>query len=350
MTSAILSRRDLLRSSIAIGATSLLPRIGPAAQAPQVDVELRGDYFPVHDPCIIKQGDTYHLFSTGQASDATGLLPWRTSKDLREWKLQGKIFESIPGWAREAVPGTGGLWAPDVAYFNGRYHVYYSVSTFGSNHSAIGLVTSKTLDPDSRKFGWRDEGLVISSSRSDDFNAIDPNHVIDAQGGHWLALGSFWSGIKLFPLDPATGKPRAGDTRRFSLASRPAPEGAPGAIEAPFIIVREGRYYLFASYDYCCRGASSSYYIVVGRAESITGPYLGRDGRSMNEGFGTLLLTGDRRFRGPGHCAVLRDGADDYLVYHAYDAQNDGRPTLRIARLTWRDGWPSVTASARAAA
>lgn len=313
-----------------------------SAAAESSNGELKGDITPVHDPCVIKAGDTFHLFATGQARDATGLLPWRTSKDLVEWKLQGRIFDAIPKWAVEAVPGVGGLWAPDISYFNERFHLYYSVSTFGSNDSAIGLVTNETLDPGSRAFEWRDEGLVVSSKRGDDFNAIDPNHVVDAQGDHWLSLGSFWSGIKLFPLDPATGKLRAGETRRYSIAARPAPEGAPGAIEAPFMIRREGRYYLFASYDYCCRGASSSYYVVVGRAKDITGPYLGRDGKSMNDGYGTLLLRGDRRYRGPGHCAVLRDGAADYLVYHAYDAQNDGRSTLRISRLEWHDGWPSV--------
>lgn len=353
MTSAalILSRRDLVRSVLALGGASLLPRAGYAAQQ-STDVEsdvMRGNYFPVHDPCVIKRGDTYHLFSTGQARDATGLLPWRTSKDLREWQLQGKVFETIPQWAMDAVPGTGGLWAPDIAFFNDRFHLYYSVSTFGSNHSAIGLVTNRTLDPSSRDFAWRDEGLVIASKREDDFNAIDANHVIDARGNHWLSLGSFWSGLKLFPLDPKTGKPRAGETRRYSLAARPAPEGAPAAIEAPFIIERQGSYYLFASYDYCCRGASSSYYVVVGRANDITGPYLGRDGKSMSAGYGTLVVRGGRRFRGPGHCAVLREGATDYLVYHAYDAQHDGRPTLRIARLEWRDGWPSVAGATHAA-
>jgi arabinan endo-1,5-alpha-L-arabinosidase len=334
-----LTRREVLALATAATAAQLLPREG-AAQS--MNERLTGDLSPVHDPCVIKQGKTFHLFCTGQAKDPTGLLPWRTSMDLLEWKLQGCIFEEIPAWARALVPGVAGLWAPDVAYFNDRFHIYYSASTFGSNHSAIGLVTNATLDPKSPEFGWHDEGIVLKSERSDDFNAIDPNHIIDREGKHWLALGSFWTGLKLFPLDPRTGKLSPGDTRRFSIAARPAPEMGPAAIEAPFIIERDGDYYLFASYDYCCRGASSSYYIAVGRSKTVTGPYLGRDGRSMNEGYGTLLLRGDRRFRGPGHCAVLEDGGTHYLVYHAYDAQADGRSTLRISRLDWADGWPSA--------
>jgi arabinan endo-1,5-alpha-L-arabinosidase len=342
-------RRSLLRASAFFGAAACLPAsvwgADPAAggRPAALNDRLSGDIAPVHDPCIIKQGDTYHLFSTGQADDPTGLVPWRTSKDLVHWTLVGPVFESIPQWAREAVPGARGMWAPDIAYFNGLYHLYYSCSTFGSNHSVIGLATNKTLDRSSSDFKWQDRGLVVQSTRDDDFNAIDSNHLIDRDGRHWLCLGSFWSGIKLLPLDPATGKPFPNDSRKYSLASRPAPENAPGAIEAPFMIERNGYYYLFTSFDYCCRGASSSYYIVVGRSRDVLGPYVGRDGRSQMDGYGTVVLQGNRRFRGPGHQAVLRDGDRDYLVYHAYDAEHDGRPTLRIAPIHWsEDGWPSV--------
>jgi arabinan endo-1,5-alpha-L-arabinosidase len=334
-----LSRRDFTRSMLALTSYALLQ----SAQAATARLgATTGNTYPVHDPCIIRSGSLYHLFSTGHLHDPEGLIPWRTSSDLNHWKLQGKVFAQIPKWALEFVPGARGLWAPDIAQFNDRYHLYYSVSTFGSNHSAIGLATNATLDPKSKDFGWRDEGMVIKSTKSDDFNAIDPNHIVDAEGHRWLALGSFWSGLKLFPLDPITGKVREGETRKISIASRPAPENGPQAVEAPFIVHREGYYFLFASYDYCCRGVSSSYYTAVGRARNIVGPYLGRNGTALNEGYGTMLLRGDRHFRGPGHCAVLKDGDADYLVHHAYDVEHDGRPTLRIARLEWRDGWPTI--------
>jgi len=332
------SRRDALRSLSAVMAATLVsPRVHAAFA-----LELKGDLAPVHDPCIIKSGRTYHLFSTGHLGDATGLIPWRTSTDLINWKVQGQVFEKLPEWAQETIPGTRGLWAPDIAHVNGRYHLYYSVSTFGSNVSAIGLATNATLDPQAKNFEWRDEGIVLRSSKADDFNAIDPNHLVDSSGNRWLSVGSFWSGLKLFPLDAKSGRVIAGATRKISLASRPAPAGAPQAIEAPFIIRRGEFYYLFASYDYCCRGLNSSYYVAVGRSRDVTGPYVGSDGKAMNDGYGTLLLRGDRQFRGPGHCAVLQDADTDYLVYHAYDAQAEGRPTLRIAPLSWRDGWPML--------
>lgn len=340
MGSSLLKRRDLLRACLALALAAAPAWRANAGSA--LNERLSGDLSPVHDPCMIKAGDTYHLFSTGQRSDATGLLPWRTSKDLVYWKLQGKVFDDIPGWAQTAIPGTAGLWAPDIVHANGEYRLYYSCSTFGSNRSAIGLVTTRSLDPETSDFGWQDRGPVIESQRSDDFNAIDSNVLIDRDGLHWLVLGSFWSGIKLFALDPVTGKPRPGDSRRYSLASRPVPDEAPAAIEAPFLIERDGYYYLFVSFDYCCRGTSSSYYIVAGRSRNVTGPYVGPDGKSMSDGYGVVILRGNRRFRGPGHNAILRDGARDYLVYHAYDAEHDGRPTLRIAPIEWSDGWPVV--------
>lgn len=326
----------------ALGCAAAIPAAWPAAEVSLND-RMTGDLAPVHDPCIINADGLYHVFCTGQKAEATGLIPWRTSSDLVNWTVRGKVFDAIPAWAEQAIPGIAGLWAPDIAYFNDQYHLYYACSTFGSNRSAIGLVTNRKLDPQSPQFSWQDRGLVVASQPGDDFNAIDPNHLQDREGKHWLSLGSFWSGIKLIALDPATGKPAPGEQRRWALASRPVPQKAPGAIEAPFIIERDGSYYLFVSFDYCCRGINSSYYMVVGRSRHVTGPYVGRDGRKMSDGYGTLLLEGNRRFHGPGHNAVLRDKDRDYLVYHAYDAQQGGRPTLRISPIAWADGWPTVT-------
>lgn len=319
---------------------------GPAA-AQTMNDRLSGDIAPVHDPVLIRHGGTYHVFSTGLPGDAGRLLQWRTSADMLGWKVAPPPVTEIPAWAAELVPGATNLWAPDIALVGGRYRLYYSVSTFGSNRSAIGLFSSPTLDRDAPGYGWRDDGLVVQSKPGDDFNAIDPNFIVDREGRHWLSLGSFWGGIKLFELDPETGRPLHADAPPHTLARRLAPAGAPAPVEAPFIIDHGGWYWLFASYDYCCKGVFSTYYTVVGRAKEITGPYLGKDGSSMLNGQGTVFLRADlpekERFRGPGHVGILRDGGRDYVVYHAYDRQNRGAPTLRIAPIRWgADGWPTA--------
>jgi arabinan endo-1,5-alpha-L-arabinosidase len=134
-----------------------------------------GDIRGVHDPCIIKEQDSYYIFSTG------GGIPVRTSKDLIHWESIGQVFDDVPAWTRQEVPGSKGLWAPDISFFNGRYHLYYSVSTFGKNRSCIGLATNQTLDPKSTGYKWIDQGKVIESEPGrDDWNAIDPNVVLDA--------------------------------------------------------------------------------------------------------------------------------------------------------------------------
>ncbi|HEX8415442.1 MAG TPA: arabinan endo-1,5-alpha-L-arabinosidase [Sphingomicrobium sp.] len=301
---------------------------------------MTGDITGVHDPAIIKAGDTYYVFSTSRPEDG-GQIPIRTSKDLRTWTRAGTVFTDVPAWAKRQIPATKGLWAPDISFSNGQYRLYYAVSSFGSNVSAIGLATSPTLDPQAPGYGWTDQGLVIASSRADDFNAIDANAFTDADGRQWLTFGSFWTGLKLIQLDPATGKRLSGDTEVRALARRPNPD----AIEAPFLIAHGGYHYLFASYDFCCRGANSSYYTVVGRAKDVTGPYVDFDGKPLMKGFGQIVLHAKldptNRWRGPGHIGMLHDGDRDYIAYHAYDAKNKGVPTLRIQPIGWTaDGWP----------
>ena len=189
---------------------------------------------------------------------------------------------------------------------------------------------------------------MVASTSTDDFNAIDPNFIADRDGRHWLALGSFWSGLKLFELDRTTGKLLRPGEAPIPISRRPAPVGGPAPVEAPFIIDHGGWYWLLASYDYCCKGVNSTYYTVAGRAKAVTGPYLGKDGSAMMQGGGTIILRADleekQRFRGPGHAGAFRDrDGTDYIVYHAYDREKNGMPTLRIAPIRWAaDGWPTV--------
>ena len=307
-------------------------------QLPVSSGEPQGDIRQVHDPDIIQDGETYYLFSTRAG------IAIRCSKNLINWRLCGDVFAHLPEWAVKDVPGLRGLWAPAVSYFNSKYHLYYSVSTFGNNRSSIGLATNQTLDPASEKYRWVDQGKVISSYSSDDWNAIDPNVVLDEKGQPWLSFGSFWGGIKLRELDLATGKLSSHDQILYALASRPRTAQLPGAIEAPAIILKNGYYYLFVSFDFCCRGKESTYNIRVGRARRLTGPYVDRSGKPMMEGGGTVVVAGNGRWAGPGHCAVLQNKNGEMLVYHAYDTEWRGVPTLRIAPLVWDpEGWPSIS-------
>ena len=249
----------------AVAGLGLLAR-HPALAQPTTGVSpgdrMTGDVAPVHDPAIIKQGGSYYLFSTTIARSGTGQIPIRTSTDLIHWTLTGAVFAQMPDWAKREIPKANGIWAPDISFANGEYRLYYAVSTFGSNRSAIGLATSPTLDASAPNYRWTDKGEVLASTVANDFNAIDPAAITDRDGRAWLVFGSFWTGIKMVRLDSATGLRAADDQKVYSLARRPAPD----AIEAPFLIEHGGYYYLFASFDFCCRGVDSTYYTVVGRS------------------------------------------------------------------------------------
>ena len=149
------------------------------ASAMQEVLALEGDVAPVHDPVVIKEKGTYYVFCTG-GRNGQGVIPIRTSTDMRTWKAAGHVFQSLPDWAMQEIPQARNAWAPDIAYFNGKFHLYYSVSSFGSRNSAIGLATTRTLDPASPDYKWTDEGMVIRSYQDkDDWNAIDPNIAIE---------------------------------------------------------------------------------------------------------------------------------------------------------------------------
>ncbi len=312
-------------------------------------LELKGD-LRVHDPVMIRQEDTFYVFSTGGRRRG-GIIPIRCSKDLYNWEYLGAVFDQMPEWAIQEIPGTRGIWAPDISYFNGKYHIYYSVSTFGKNNSAIGLVTNTTLDPNSPDYKWEDQGMVIrSTTGKTNWNAIDGNLILEGKDKAWFCWGSFWSGIKMRRIDRSTGKLSEEDTTLYSIAARPNSGAhkippATGAIEAPFIIKHGKYWYHFVSFDFCCRGAKSTYKIMVGRSKKVTGPYVDKEGKLMTEGGGTLLLdaTKNSRWVGPGHCAVLQDVSGDYLIFHAYDSQSQrSRSELKISTMVWENGWPRV--------
>lgn len=332
-----LSRRDFITASLSIGLGAALPSgMFQPEPPPSTAFEVTGRIRHVHDPVIIRGEDAYYLFSTGMG------VSTRKSLNLVEWEATTptSVFGRLPEWARTAIPNQMDAWAPDIAYFNGKYHLYYSVSTFGSNRSVIGLATNRTLDRRAEGYGWVDEGMVIESHRSDDYNCIDPNIIIDTDGVPWMSFGSFWSGLKMRRLDIETGKLSSEDETLYPIAQRFINSGS---VEAPFIIWREPYYYLFASHDFCCRGVDSTYHVVVGRSESVTGDYVDRDGVSMREGGGTQVTFESERWKGPGHNSIIQVDGVDYIVYHAYDAENRGAPTLRIDPLVWDDeGWVSI--------
>ena len=302
------------------------------------------DTVMTHDPVMARERDMYYLLSTGMG------VQWATSKDRKTWVVQGTPFiEKIPTWTRDSVPGfESHVWAPDVIRWHNRWWLAYSCSTFGKNTSAIGLMSSHSLGGE-----WKDEGcLVASREHRDNWNAIDPCFIIDDNDTPWLTWGSFWDGIQLARLDTTmhlASKPvtiarryRPGDP---NAAENPTSKFAgTNAIEAPFILKHGGYYYLFVSWDYCCRGAKSNYRVAVGRSKTVDGPYLDRTGKPMAEGGGTLFLEGDKQeYEAAGHCAAYDMDGQTIFICHGYSTTMNGAALLIQRPVKWTaDGWPEL--------
>ncbi|KEY73192.1 hypothetical protein S7711_04158 [Stachybotrys chartarum IBT 7711] len=286
---------------------------------------VNGDTF-IHDPTVVKTpSGTYLAAYTGDN------VQLKTSTDRTTWRDAGPVFPNGAPWTTPYTGGARNLWAPDISYRNGQYYLYYSASSFGSSRSAIFLATSATGASGS----WTNQGLVVESTTTSNYNAIDPNLIVDTDGRWWMSFGSFWSGIKIVQLNPSTGKPA--NNNLVSIASRPSNGGA---VEAPYIVRRGNYYYLWVSFDSCCQGAASTYRIMVGRSTSVTGPYLDRDGRNMMQGGGTQMLATHGSIHGPGHNSIFADNDGDVLVYHYYN--NAGVAQLGINLVRYESGWPVI--------
>jgi arabinan endo-1,5-alpha-L-arabinosidase len=338
----------------------------PQPQGPTTDPQ-------IHDPVMAKEGDTYYAFGTG--------ITVQSSKDMKTWQREPAVFTTAPEWYTKMFPNARfGQWAPDISLHNGIWYLYYAVSIFGRNASAIGVATNTTLNGKDPKSKWVDRGMVVKSVPGRDmWNAIDPNVFIDQEGKAWMDFGSFWGGIKLVRLkdnlveaaDPPDREWHtiAARERYWKLDEREAGDAANpdlkydliypkavlareqtsdnGSIEGPFMFLKNGYYYLFGSWDRCCRGVNSTYKLVVGRSKKVAGPYLDRLNQRMDWGGGTMVikdLAESKRWAAAGHNAAYTFDGVDYLVFHAYDRTDNGRSKLVIRRIEWDSaGWPTAT-------
>lgn len=304
------------------------------------------DTVMVHDPVMAWERGTYYLLSTGMG------ISWATSTDRKTWVVQSSPFiEQIPAWTRDSVPGfQSHVWAPDIIRWHDRWWLAYSCSTFGKNTSAIGLMSADRLNGQ-----WKDEGCLVASKEGrDNWNAIDPAFVVDDNDQLWMTWGSFWDGIQIAKASPVGGRMKGATiARRIALRDTTKAEPNPtsryagrNAIEAPFILKHGGWYYLFVSWDYCCRGAQSNYRVAVGRSKQVDGPYVDRKGKLMTEGGGELFLEGDKQeYEAAGHCAAYDlPTSETIFICHGYSTKMNGTSVLIQRPVTWTaDGWPTLS-------
>ncbi len=285
-----------------------------------------------HDPSrMIESDGRFYVFSTGGGS--------KSSTDGLAWTAGPAMFPGgFPTWLRTLLPTNEGVWAPDIAFLNGQYYLFYAVAGLPATSAcAIGLITSPTLNPSSPSYKWTDRGLVVQNTANNSvitYAAIDPGPVLDAEGNLWLVWGGGYANpttaqsIWLTRLDNTTGLPSTADPA-YKPPTAPGHPLELGHKEGPYVHYHSGFYYLFWQTGSCCSGAASTYTINMARSSSITGPYTGD--RVFDASRGSI--------HGPGHIGIYNACGVERFTYHYYP--DTGGSVLGENELSWSaDGWP----------
>lgn len=276
------------------------------------------------DPTIIKAQDGYfYLYATENIRNT----PIYKSKNLVDWTFVGTAFTDA---TRPTFEPKGGLWAPDIEYINGQYVLYYSMSVWGGEWTCgIGVaVASKPEGP------FVDKGMLFRSNEIGAQNSIDQFY-IEENGSKYLFWGSF-RGIYAIELSEDGLSLKKGAEKKQIAGT---------AFEGTYIHKRGNYYYLFASIGTCCEGVNSTYQLVVGRSQSLFGPYFDKTGKNMMDNGYSLVIGSNSRFVGNGHCSeiVQDDNGNDWIFYHGIDTKNPKGRVLMLDQIKWdKDGWPYV--------
>ncbi len=299
-----------LAAAVLLAALPTLPCLGQSRPAPA----LEGEPY-IHDPSTVTQCDgKYYTYGTGGG---------------------GLISDDGWTWHSGAVRPGGGV-APDVILIGDRYYMSYAKGgggLAGGHASNVHVMWTKTLDPQSPDFGFKDDTVVASSDGVEDCDAIDPAFLLDPTDGRlWLSYGTYFGYIRLVELDPKTGT-RMPNNQPVNIAID---------MEATAMMYRDGWYYLLGTHGTCCDGPNSTYNIVVTRSRKVTGPYLDNMGTDALKGGGKFLVGASGRFVGPGHFGLLDlgDGVQKFSCHYEADLDRSGRSVLDIRPLLWKDGWP----------
>lgn len=288
----------------------------------------------VADPTVMKVSDNlFYVYCTNG--------PVRKSTDMIHWQEVGPLFTKNPSFNTDKGAA---VWAPDIEKIGDKYVLYYALSAWGGGKNA-GIGTAYADSPEGPfklDKSVDGKGKLFTSNEIGVPNSIDPCF-FEENGQKWLFWGSFnglWAvklsddGMKL-ATDVATAK-----AQKVQLAGT--------AFEAAYVCKRDNYYYLFASVGACCSAMLSTYTTVVGRSESLLGPYVNKEGKKMLDNEYEVVIRANDRFVGPGHNSeIVQDGeGNDWIFYHSYDraTPNKGR-YLMVDRVIWQDGWPVIANS-----
>ena len=343
----------------------------------------------VHDPSVVKAGDTYYVFGSHRAwAKSTDLVNWETFSNNLSTDFNDILGDIWQAWPKQPANSdlTGNMWAPEVVWNEtmGKWCMYMSVN--GINYkSVIVLLTADDIEGD-----WTYVGPVVYSGfRTDtmaatdvtqvlgsdttpsrylspgdtEINAIDPCVTYDEDGSMWMSFGSWFGGLWMIKLDPTTGL-RDYSTTYNQVEDRSDPYygvkiagGHAVSGEGSYLLNTNGYWYLFVSY--AALQQTGGYQVRLFRSKNITGPYLDEAG---NSAIFTSSITenwlGDTGIRlmssvqwsgndsdaievAQGHnSAMVDDDGTAYIVYHTRFSSRGEEHEVRVRELLpTADGW-----------
>ena len=315
-----------------------------------------GGYFA--DPFVWQHKGEYYAVGTGPL-EANGQVT-RANEISSSLQVQMRVFPLLRSDDFVTWHAVGGalvrpdaslgesFWAPEVAYDDGSFYLYYSVGFEDKNHQLRVAASNHPMGP------YSDLGKTLVDAHTTPF-AIDAHPFQDDDGTWYL----FWAqdfldnregarpGTALMVdrmLDMTTlaGEARPvlrarSDWQRF-LKDRPMYGGIWDwhTLEGPSVLKHDGRYYCFYSGG---RWENDSYGVDYGVADHPMGPYTD----AGNEAGARVLRTAPGHLIGPGHNSFIigPDRQTEYIVYHAWDAGMMQR-RLCLDKLIWTPDGPHV--------
>ncbi|MFC4453827.1 glycoside hydrolase family 43 protein [Deinococcus sonorensis] len=286
------------------------------------------------DPFVLQHEGMYYAYGTGHAPEPGGRhFEVLVSPDLIHWTSHGGVLEPLPD------PQRTDYWAPEVAYSEGRFYMYYSAGQADKGHQLRVAVADQPTGP------FVDQDIVLTPDLP---FSIDASPFQD-QDGQWYLyyahdvlegdrVGTSLSVDRLVTMTRLEGAPRQvlRATQDWQLYA--AQREMYGAVydwytlEGPFVVPHEGQYYLFYS-----GGAwpEATYGVSYAVADHPLGPWTEPDH------VGPLVLkTVPGKVIGPGHNSVVKaPNGDDVLVYHAWDVDKTAR-RLCLDRIVWTPDGP----------
>jgi beta-xylosidase len=295
-----------------------IPTTAAAQTATYTNPVVAGDH---PDPSVIRVGKEY--WATATTSQWAPVFPLLRSTDLVNWTLEGSVFERAPEWS------AGSYWAPEIAEHDGRYFVYYTARRRNGPLCVAAASAPKPQGP------YTDHGPMVCQ----EVGSIDALPVTDEDGQRYMVWKEDGNSRKLpTPLWAQRLSPdgTALVGEKHELLRNEAPwEGH--LIEGPFILRRNGWFYMFYSAGACC-GRKCDYRLGVARSRKLLGPW---ERNPANP-----ILAGNEHWKCPGHGSIVTDPKGRYfLLYHAYhpeDFEYAGRQAL-LDEVRWTEqGWPVI--------